>query len=66
MKNYNVLLPFILFDGSTDTSYGIVNNEKWRFHIIDRVSFDWDANDCRRSLIKHDWYSNYIICIEAN
>lgn len=66
MKKFNVLLPAVLFDGTTETSFWYVNNEKWKFHIIDIVSCDWDANDCRKSLINHDWYSTYILCIEAN
>ena len=65
MKRFNVLLPAILYDSETDVSYGTINNEKWKFHIIDIVSYSWSANDCRDSLIDHDWYNSYIVCVEV-
>ena len=32
--------------------------------VIDEVSFNGDADDARQALIDHDWYSQYILCVE--
>lgn len=63
MNKYKVLLPEVLVE-QWEPTFGTIENEKWKFKIIDEVMYAWDTEDCRKSLIDHDLYNPFIFCIQ--
>lgn len=66
MKRFKVLLPRILLEDWAP-HFGVVKavtDDGVDMVVIDEVSYNGDADDCRVRLIDHDWYSEYIVCVE--
>lgn len=63
MNRYKVLLLEVLVE-PWEPTFWKVETEKWIFKIIDEVSYSWDAEDCRKHLIDHDYYNPFILCIQ--
>lgn len=64
MNRYKVLLPEVLVE-PWEPTFWKVQTDKGVFKIIDEVSYVWNADDCRQTLIDYDGYNPYIVCVQV-
>lgn len=64
MTRFSVLVPHIICMTLEDFQIYKQLTIDWKvFDIIDEVSYNGSAEDCRMWLINHDWFNPYIVCI---